>query len=71
MQIVEQVVDACIAEPKYPNIMKEARRYEQLSSNKAAAAELVSKLETELMSGQLNAELAHLVLIICTLCDFF
>ena len=56
--IVDQVSDACIAEPKYADIMSEARKYEP------AAAELVSKLELELQSGKLNAELASQVLII-------
>lgn len=62
--IVDQVSDACIAEPKYADIMSEARKYEKLATNKPAAAELVSKLELELQSGKLNAELASQVLIV-------
>lgn len=62
--IVEQVSDACIAEPKYDAIMAEARKYEKLAESKTVATELANKLEIDLKAGKYNAELARQVLII-------
>lgn len=60
--IVDEVSDACIAVPKYAQIMETARKNQQLASNQQEAAELVSKLELELNAGEYNTELAAKVL---------